>query len=466
MTKGLLFLATVASLTGCTAVGPKYALPATQTAPSFANAVGLTQEPASEFWKAFNDATLNALIDDALKANHDVRIAMANLREARANRQSIDVGSLPGVGASASAQRSVNPQTQAPGSRSERTGNSLSAGVDANWEVNFFGRVDRARDEAAAFVDAAEAGIHAAQVVVTGEVARNYFELRGLQNQLALLQSAIRNQEETVKIVDARLNAGRGTALDTSRALALLASTRAGVPAVEAAIGRAAYRIAVLCGKQPQAMQPFIATAQALPALAPIANVGTPQSLLRRRPDIRIAERQIAAAIARVGYTHTDLFPKVNFNGLLGLNAATLSGLVEGAAFRYSFGASIVYNLFDFGLVRTRIAAADARAEAALVSYEKTVLLALEETESALMSYSRNVQQTEALFTAAKNSEQAARLARVRFDAGYTDFLAVLDAERQLIADQDQLAQSQTASATSLIAIYKALGGGWVSPTQ
>ncbi|MGL4232123.1 MAG: TolC family protein, partial [Casimicrobium sp.] len=300
MTKRLLFLAVIASLAGCAAVGPKYVPPTTQTAPTFSNATGSTQEPANEFWKAFNDATLNQLIDDALKANHDVRIAMANLREARANRESIDAGALPGIGASASAQRSVNPQTQAPGSRSERTGNSLSAGVDANWEVNFFGRVDRARDEAAAFVDAAEAGIYAAQVIVSGEVARNYFELRGLQNQLALLQSTILNQEETVKIVEARLEAGRGMALDTARANALLANVRAGVPALEAAIGRAAYRIAVLTGKQPQAMQTLISNAQPLPALAPVAAVGTPESLLRRRPDIRVAERQIAASIARV----------------------------------------------------------------------------------------------------------------------------------------------------------------------
>jgi outer membrane protein, multidrug efflux system len=463
MTKRLLALALLTALTGCAAVGPTYTPPTTNTAAAFVNAIAPSQEPSAEFWKRFNDTTLNQLMDDALKANTDVRIAMANLREARANRQGIDVGSLPGIGASGSAQRNVNPQTQAPGSRSDRTGNSLSAGVDANWEINFFGRVDRARDEATANVDAAEAGIAAAQVIVTGELARNYFELRGLQNELTLLQSAIRNQEETVKIVEARLEAGRGTALDTARASALLASTRAGAPAIEAAIGRAAYRIAVLCGKQPQAMQTLIASSQALPTFEPVDGIGTPESLLRRRPDIRIAERQIAASIARVGYTHTDLFPKVNISGLLGLNAATVSGLVEGAAFRYSLGASIVYNLFDFGLVRTRIAAADARAEAALVSYEKTVLLALEETENALLQYSRNAKQTEALFSATKNSEQAAKLARIRFDAGYTDFLAVLDAERQLIADQDRFAQSQTASATSLIAIYKALGGGWIA---
>jgi outer membrane protein, multidrug efflux system len=466
MTKRLLCLALIASLSGCAAVGPKYAPPTTQTAPSFATAIGSAQEPASEFWKAFNDAILNQLIDDALKANHDVRIAVANLREARANRESIDAAALPGIGASASAQRSVNPQTQAPGSRSERTGNSLSAGVDANWEVNFFGRVDRARDEAAAFVEAAEAGIYAAQVIVSGEVARNYFELRGLQNQLALLQSTIRNQEETVKIVEARLEAGRGTELDTSRASALLANARASVPALEAAIGRAAYRIAVLSGKQPQAMQTLIANAQPLPALAPVTAIGTPESLLRRRPDIRVAERQIAAAIARVGLTHTDMFPKVNISGLLGLNAATVSGLVEGAAFRYSLGASIVYNLFDFGLVKKRIEAADARAEVALVTYEKTVLLALEETESALLQYTRSATQTEALVIAARNSEQATKLARARFDAGVSDFLVVLDAERQLIADQNNLAQAQTASATSLIAVYKALGGGWISRAQ
>jgi outer membrane protein, multidrug efflux system len=236
---------------------------------------------------------------------------------------------------------------------------------------------------------------------------------------------------------------------------------RANVPALEAAIGRAAYRIAVLSGKSPAATRALIDAPQPLPSMTAVNGIGTPETLLRRRPDIRVAERQIAAAVARVGFLHTDLFPKVNINGLLGLNAATVSGLVEGAAFRYSLGASIAYNLFDFGLVRTRIAAADARAEAALITYEKTVLLALEETEAALLQYSRNAKQTEALFEATKNSEQAAKLARVRFDAGYTDFLAVLDAERQLIADQNALAQSQTASATSLIGVYKALGGGW-----
>ncbi len=466
MTKRLLASALVLLFAGCAAVGPKYVAPTTTSATNFANPIATSQEPPTAFWKAFNDATLNQLIDDALKANYDVRIAITNLREARVNRETIDVAALPGIGASASATRSVNPQTQAPGSRSDRTGNSLNAGVDANWELNFFGRVDRARDEAAAFVDAASAGVSAAQVIVTGELARNYFELRGLQNQLSLLQSAIRNQEETVKIVEARLDAGRGTALDTARAAALLASTRASVPALEAAIGRAAYRIAVLSGKQPQAMQSLIASPQALPALAPVNGIGTPETLLRRRPDIRIAERQIAAAIARVGLTHTDMFPKVNISGLLGLNAATVSGLVEGAAFRYSLGASIVYNLFDFGLVRKRIEAADARAEAALLTYEKTVLTALEETENALLQYSRTTKQAEELVNAARNSEQAAKLARLRFDAGYTDFLAVLDAERQLITDQNALAQSQTASATSLIGVYKALGGGWIAQSQ
>jgi outer membrane protein, multidrug efflux system len=461
MTKRFFCLASIAALSGCAAVGPKYAPPQSNVSPAFANAIASAQEPPTEFWKAFNDTTLDRLIADGLSANSDVRIAVANLKEARANRQSIDAAALPGIGASASATRSVNPQTQAPGSRSERTGNSLSAGVDANWEVNFFGRVDRARDEAAAFVDAAEAGIHAAQVVVAGEIARNYFELRGLQNQLALTRETLTNQQETLKIVEARLEAGRGTALDTARANALLANVRANVPALEAAIGRAAYRIAVLSGKSPAATRALIDAPQPLPSMTAVNGIGTPETLLRRRPDIRVAERQIAAAVARVGFLHTDLFPKVNINGLLGLNAATVSGLVEGAAFRYSLGASIAYNLFDFGLVRTRIAAADARAEAALITYEKTVLLALEETEAALLQYSRNAKQTEALFDAARNSEQAAKLARVRFDAGYTDFLAVLDAERQLIADQNALAQSQTASATSLIGVYKALGGGW-----
>ncbi len=455
------YLALLAILSGCTVVGPKYEAPTSKTEPAFINALASNQEPVAEFWKSFNDPILDRLIEDALKANPDVRIASANLRESRANRQGIDSAALPGVGLTNSATRRVNPQTLAPGTRSARTGNVLTTGFDVNWEVNFFGRVDRARDEASAFVEAAEAGIHAAQVIVTAEVTRNYFELRGFQNQLLLLQSAIKNQEETLKIVEARLQAGRGTALDTSRAQALLASTKSGVSPIEAAIGRAAYRIASLVGQQPQSMQSLVTTPTSLPALAAVNGIGTPESLLRRRPDIRIAERQMAASIARVGLTHTDLFPKLSLNGLLGLNAATLSGLFDGAAFRYSLGATLAYNLFDFGLVRTRIAAADARAEEALVIYEKTVLQALEETEVALLQYSRNVKQSEELFNATKSAEQAARLARARFEAGYTDFLSVLDAERQTITNRNAFAQSQTESATALIGIYKALGGGW-----
>lgn len=464
MIRPLSAIIALGTLAGCASVGPAYTTPNTAIPSAFANAVGQAQEPASEFWKAFNDPALNRLVEQAMAANLDLRVALANLQEARANREAIDAAALPGIGASASAVRSVNPQTQAPGSRSARTGNSLSGAIDANWEINFFGRVDRARDEARAFVDAAQAGVHAAQVVVTGELARNYFELRGLQNELSLLRRTLDNQQETVKLVEARLAAGRGTEFDASRARALLANVRAAVPPLEASILRAAYRIAVLTGQQPQAVG-YLATEPApLPSLAPIAAIGTPQSLLRRRPDIAIAERQLAASVARVGLTHTDLFPKVNINGLLGLNAATVSGLVEGAAFRYSLGASIVYNLFDFGLVKKRIEAADARSAAALATYERTVLVALEETETALSNYTRSAQQTEQLAQALTHSERASMLARARFDAGVSDFLAVLDAERQVLADRSNLSQAQTASATSLVGVYKALGGGWIAP--
>ncbi len=463
MIKAVCALVAIGTLAGCASVGPTYTPPNAAPPSTFINAVGQTQEPASEFWKAFNDPTLNRLVDQAMSANLDLRVALANLREARANREAIDAAALPGIGASASAARSVNPQTQAAGSRSARTGNSLNSGIDANWEVNFFGRVDRARDEAGAFVDAAEAGVHAAQVIVTGELACNYFELRGLQSELSLLRRTLDNQAETVKLVESRLTAGRGTEFDASRARALLANVRAAVPPLEASIARTAYRMAVLTGQAPHAVGYLTNEPAPLPALGPIAAIGTPQTLLRRRPDIKLAERQLAAAVARVGLTHTDLFPKVNINGLLGLNAATVSGLVEGAAFRYSLGASIVYNLFDFGLVKKRIEAADARSAAALATYERTVLVALEETESALIHYTRTAQQTEQLALALRHSEQAASLARARFDAGVSDFLAVLDADRQVLADRSNLAQAQTASATSLVGVYKALGGGWIA---
>jgi outer membrane protein, multidrug efflux system len=448
-------------LAGC-ALGPDYRTPQSQLASDYENATGNQREPPREFWQRFDDPILNGLVDDAIKANHDIRIAVANLRQARAAQLGVDAQAYPQVGANASGARQILPQTAAPGfSRDQRTGNVFDTSLDANWELNLFGRFSRASESAAASVSAAQAGVAAAQVSVTAEVARNYFELRGEQLRLDIAHRSLQNQQANLDLVQARLDAGRGTELDTTRAQAQVESTRAQVPVLEAEIELSRYRLAVLTGRAPTELSELAQEAKPLPGLKPIDGIGTPASLLMRRPDIQIAERQLAAATADIGASKADLFPSVSISGLLGLNAFTAGGLNAGQAYYYNLGASMAWTVLDFGRIRSRIRQNEARADAALAQYEKTVLTALEETEGALISFNRNERRADSLFKAANASEQAAKLARARFEAGVTDFLTVLDAERQLLADRDGLALAQTDAGTSLVAVYKALGGGW-----
>jgi len=450
------------ALGGC-ALGPDYKTPPSNLAADFENAAGNhVQEPPREFWQRFDDPILNGLVDDAIKANHDIRIAVANLREARAIQLGVDALAYPQVDAKASGARGIVPQTQAFGlPRDKRTGNVFDTSLDANWELNLFGRFSRQSESAAASVSAAQAGVAAAQVSVTAEVARNYFVLRGQQLRLQIAQQSLQNQQANLDLVQARLDAGRGTELDTTRAQAQVESTRAQIPVLEASIEVARYRLAVLTGRAPTELASLASEVHALPGIKPVDGIGTPAALLRRRPDIRIAERQLAAATADIGASEADLFPSVSISGLLGLNALTPGGLNSGQAYYYNLGAAVAWNVLDFGRIRSRIRRNEARTDAALATYEKTVLTALEETEGALIGFDRNQRRAESLFKAAHASEQAAMLARTRFEAGVTDFLTVLDAERQLLADRDGLAQAQTDAGTSLIAVYKALGGGW-----
>jgi multidrug efflux system outer membrane protein len=462
-----LAIAAIGLLSGC-AVGPDYHKPATPVAPSFDNTIAGNAEPEQQFWHAFHDPELDQLVSDALVANHDIRIAVANLREARAVRVEVGSQGLPTVGVQADAGREILPQTETLGAtttREQRTTNVFDVGLDASWELDFFGRYRRAAEAADATVTAAEASVQDAQISVIAEVARNYFQLRGEQRQLAVAQDAVTNQEANLNLVEARLSAGRGTELDRARARSQVENTRSIVPTLEAAIARSSYRLAVLTGRSPTELAALVREAKPLPALAPVNGIGTPEALLRRRPDIRIAERQLAASSADIGVSTADLFPHVSITGLLGLNAGTIGALGQAQAFVYNLGASATWTLFDFGQRRARVTQAEARNDAALARYQKAVLIALEETEAALVTFNRTERQADSLFDAARDSEQAAKIARIRFENGATDFLTVLDAERQVLADQNGLAQAQTAAGTSLIAIYKALGAGWPTAT-
>jgi multidrug efflux system outer membrane protein len=464
--KGFLSLSLlgIIELTGC-AVGPDYQAPATSAPPAFSHAAldGYSdRKTQKDWWKLFGDAELNTLVDQALQHNYDLQSALANLQEARALYLESGLNLAPII----TSHANYTDQKRSVGSLNNRNfvprGLKLySAGFDAFWEVDFFGRVRRDIEASRGEVEAQEASLRDLQVSVIAEVARNYFELRGLQNQLAVARKNAANQAETLEITQARLEIGRGTELDTSRASAQLDSTLATVPPLETAVKRAIHRLGVLTGQTPGALDAKLAQPAPIPKLPENIAIGSPSELLRRRPDIRIAERTLAAATARIGVATADLFPRVTFVGTLSLEASTLSGLGAAGSDAYSAGPRISWAALDLGRVYARIKAADANADANLAQYRQTVLNALEETENALVAYDRERSRRAHLRAAAEASVKAQALAHLRFDEGIADFLTVLDIESRLLQDQSQLAQSETAVATALVAIYKALGGGW-----
>lgn len=337
----------------------------------------------------------------------------------------------------------------------------FEAGFDATWELDFFGRVRRSIQAATAEVGAAEAVRRDMIVSLIAEVARNYIELRGTQGRLTVARENAENQRETLDLTLILFEGGRATELDTSRARAQLNSTHASIPPLETTIQQAIHRLGVLTGRLPETLLPALSSPTKLPTLPQLVSIGKPGELLRRRPDIRVAERNLAASTARLGVATADLFPRVTFVGSVALEAATVSGLGASGSGSYAFGPQIFWAAFDLGRVRARIDAADADTEASLAEYERTVLEALQETENALVDFGRQRARRDFLQTAAKASAKAAKIARLRYQSGVEDFLTVLDAERTLLEAEDRLAESEIRSAAALIAVYKALEGGW-----
>jgi len=457
----------LAALGGC-AVGPNYVKPATPVAPQFAGTAERdysAQETQARFWTQFGDPTLDRLIDDALAANHDLRIALAHLVEARAERHEAQFDFAPTVTASGGYTKQQFPAVTS-GTGSTLTERYYDAGFDAFWELDFFGRIRRNVEAQSAQVEGAEAGLRDAQVSVTAEVARTYFELRGEQSRFAVTWRNVENQRATLQLTQARFEAGRSTELDTARAQAQLSATLSSIGPLEAAIARSIHRLSVLTGREPTALRDLLAPPRELPELPQITAVGDPAGLLRRRPDIRVAERQLASCTALVGVAIADLFPKVTFAGNFTYSAGEPSQLGASASRGYLIAPGISWAAFDLGRVRARVAGSRARADGALAGYEQTVLRALEETENALITHARTRDSLNDAAAAAAASQTAAQIARARYEGGLVDFLDVLDAERTQLADEDRLAQSRTDAATSLVAVYKALGGGWAgAPT-
>ena len=456
-------------LSGCAAVGPDYQRAEVAAPAAWSEAADgtATSAPAVAWWKGFGDAELDSLVARALRANPDLRIAQATVREARARYGVAEAALGPTVDGRGSYTREQASRHQPVlGSLPIPAGvpfenNVYQAGFDASWEIDVFGGQRREREAAGAEVGAAEAGAHAAQVTLLGEVARGYLDVRAGQRRLAIAAAAISTQEQALAISRERVANGLTSDLDVAQAATLVASTRALVPALDAAVHVAIHRLGVLLGEQPGALLAELATPAALPAAPPLVPVGLPSQLLQRRPDVQQAERRLAAASARIGVARADLFPRFFLTGGAGFESIGTDDLFTSGSSVWSIGPSIRWRIFDSGRVRANIRVQDARLEQAQAAYEQAILGAFEDVENALVAYAREQERRRLLADAAGTSRAALDLANQLYANGLKDFLSVLDAERTLHQAEDQLVQSEHAVAADVVALAKALGGGW-----
>jgi multidrug efflux system outer membrane protein len=431
----------------------------------------------TRWWTTLNDPILHSLIDRAISANLDVREAEARVREARAARVVTAADGWPLIdisGSYARSRRSESVISSPSGIGGGGTGGGsgsffgfsgeqefFQTNFDASWELDVFGRVRWSVAAAEADIAAAEENRRDVLVTLLADVAREYVELRGFQYRLAIAHENIQAQQESVEITQARFQAGSTSALDVAEAVALLANTRAQVPTLESGARQSIHGLSVLLGQGPAALLEELSPVTPIPAAVLNGTVGLPSELLRRRPDVRRAERELAATTARIGAAAADLFPRFSLTGIFGLQSLDLSDLAEWPSRFWTTGAAISWPVFDAGRIRANIQVQDARQEQALARYERTILRSLEEVENALVGYAREQERRSLLVEAVQADREALELANERYTAGLTDFLNVILAQRALYVSQDALAQSEIAVIVNLIALYKALGGGW-----
>jgi NodT family efflux transporter outer membrane factor (OMF) lipoprotein len=462
----LLFPLLLLLLGGCATVGPDYVAPAPEAKAKWNTELedGLQTTPVdagqlTRWWQTLNDPVLTKLEETAVRGNLDLAGAKARIREARARRGLADTDLYPTLDVSGSATKSRTSESTGTGLTSEL----YNAGFDAGWELDIFGGVRRSVEAAQGELEAGIADLNDVLVTLTAEVGVNYVRARTYQARLNVALANLDIQQQTLDLALSRFEAGLSDELPVQQARYNLADTTSRLPALRSGLAAAKNRLAVLTGQQPGAVHDLLASVQPIPVTPVTVAVGVPAETLRRRPDIRRAERQLAAQTARIGQATANLYPRFRLAGSIGLEALDSVDFLDTSNGFWGIGPSISWNLFDAGAVRRSIEVQTAVQEQRLLQYEKTVLLALEEVENGLTAYAKEQLRREELAKAVKAAERAEELARDRYTAGLVDFTDVLDAQRSLLSFQDQLATSRGTVTTNLIGLYKALGGGWNS---
>ena len=460
----------IAVVGGC-AVGPNYHPPAAPAPAAWSSPVtnGLTDSAsaASSWWTSFNDVELDSLILRASRSNLDLRVAEARLRQARAVREGSAADFLPSPEASGSVARAQQSQNQPLIGALPLPANFpfeysvYQAGFDASWEIDIFGGKRRALEAATAEWEGAIEARNDVMVSLLAEVARNYVELRGSQYRLEIAQRDLKLQAEALELIRDRFQGGVATELDVSRSAALLAGVQATIPPLDTAMRVAMYSIAVLLDQEPGKLVAELSPLMPVPPAPPEVPIGLPSDLLQRRPDVRRAERQLAAETARIGVAKSDWFPKLSLTGDVGTESVSPGKSLEPGSLFWSLGPSLEWRGLDFARVRAEVRGQTAAQEVALATYEKTVLISLQEAENAVVTYAQEQNRHRALANEVAENRHSLEMATSLYAEGRVNFLDVLDVRRSLYESDDQLAVSDQAISLDLIALYKALGGGW-----
>lgn len=466
--QAVLFPLSALILAGCAAVGPNYAPPTLPSLPSSQFPTSFGESPAGlgsgavevKWWRAFDDPVLTTLIQRALAANHDIGIAAVRLEEAKAMLGESRQGFLPRGGASLGHESRRRSEFETPTGQPRRI-ETYRGAVDASWEIDLFGRVRRSVEAAQAQAGSREALLRGVQAGVAAAVAATWFELRGIEAELAVATDISQSQRESLGLVEGLMRAGSASEFDRLRAEALLRHVEVAVAELERRRAASANALAILLGETPQTFKPPAATPAREAMTVRTIAVGDTAALLSRRADIAAAERNLAAATARIGAETAGLYPEIQVQGSIGLVAGSLDAMSGAGALSGFLAPVIRWSFLDTGRVRARIAASEARTKEALIAYDQTVLRALQETDDAFKAYGAAGSTLGLRLLESAANREAASLARVRFSAGEGIYLDVLDAERSDFASRRALAVARTDQRLAVVGIYKALGGGW-----